>query len=361
LFSHHPEAHANGAGGARRGALALRKTIDSNAWKATMLDRRFFLRSAAGAALAASAWPAGAQARFPSRPVTVVVPYPPAGSVDLVARALGEPMAHSLGQAIVVENRSGSAGTVAVQSLMTAEPDGYRVILATQQQFGTNEAMFANLPYRTQEHFVPVCGVCSVPHALVVRKDLPVKNAVELVELLKRDPGKYNYGSTGNGSSSHLAGELFKIRTGTHAQHVPYRGGGPLAQDLTAGIVDFSFVVLANILGQIDGGLVRALAIASSRRVARLPDVPTLGEAGVSNVDADAWFAYFAAIKTPADRVKVIADAVKDAMDQPAVKETFERNAVVARWRSTAEMPAFIDGEIKKWAEVVKAAGVKAE
>jgi tripartite-type tricarboxylate transporter receptor subunit TctC len=331
------------------------------AWKATMMDRRVFLRSAAGAAFAASAWPAQAQAQFPVRPVTVVVPYPPAGSVDLVARALGDPMSKSLGQTIVVENRGGSAGSVAVQTVMTADPDGYRIILATQQQFGTNEALFASLPYRTQEHFAPICGVCTVPHALVVRKDLPVKNVVELVDLLKRDPGKYNYGSTGNGSSSHLAGELFKIRTGTSAQHVPYRGGGPLAQDLTAGIIDFSFVVLANILGQIDGGLVRPLAIASSQRVARLPDVPTLGEAGVADVDADAWFAYFAPIKTPPERIKILANAVEAAMREPAVKDVFERNAVVPRWRSTAEMPSFVAAELKKWAEVVKASGAKAD
>jgi len=347
---------------ARAGRVrTLRKTIVFNAWKATMMDRRLFLYSAAGAALAASAWPAAAQGQFPSRPVTVVVPYPPAGSVDLVARALGDPMTRTLGQPIVVENRGGSAGTVGSQSVAIADPDGYRILLTTQQTHGTNEALFPNLPYKTQENFAPICGVCTVPHALVVRKDLPANNARELVELLKRDPGKYNYGSTGNGSSSHLAAELFKIRTGTSAQHVPYRGGGPLAQDLTAGIVDFSFVVLANILGQIDGGLVRPLAIASSRRVARLPDVPTLGEAGVGDVDADAWFAYFAPIKTPAERIKVIADAVKDAMEQQSVKETFERNAVIARFRSTAEMPAFVDAELKKWAEVVKAAGVKVE
>jgi tripartite-type tricarboxylate transporter receptor subunit TctC len=355
------DPRAKRGGGARRDARTLRKTIEFKAWKATMMDRRLFLRSAAGAALATSAWPAMAQTQFPVRPVTVVVPYPPAGSVDLVARALGEPMSRTLGQPVVVENRGGSAGTVGSQSVAIADPDGYRILLTTQQTHATNEALFPNLPYRTQEHFSPICGVCTVPHALVVRKELPAKNAAELVALLKREPGKYNYGSTGNGSSSHLAGELFKIRTGTSAQHVPYRGGGPLAQDLSAGIVDFSFVVLANILGQIDGGLVRPLAIASSRRVPRLPDLPTLGEAGVADVDADAWFAYFAPIKTPADRIKTIADAVEEAMKQQAVKDTFERNAVVARWRSTAEMPAFVAAELKKWAEVVKASGVKVE
>jgi tripartite-type tricarboxylate transporter receptor subunit TctC len=355
------DLRAKCAGGARRLARTLRKTIEFKAWKATMMDRRSFLRSAAGAALATSAWPAMAQTRFPSRPVTVVVPYPPAGSVDLVARALGDPMSKSLGQTIVVENRGGSAGSVAVQSVMTADADAYRIVLGTQQQFGTNEALFPTLPYRTQEHFAPICGVCTIPHALVVRKDLPVKTAGELVALLKRDPGKYNYGSTGNGSSSHLACELFKIRAGVQAQHVPYRGGGPLAQDLSSGVVDFGFIAIANILGQLQGGLVRAIAVASSARMPQIPDAQTLTEAGVPDVDADAWFGYFAPIKTPADRIKIIADAVQEAMTAAAVKETFARNAVVARWRSTAEMPAFVAAELTKWAEVVKASGAKAE
>lgn len=327
----------------------------------TIIDRRSLLVGAAGAALALPGMPAVAQARFPSRPVTVVVPYPPAGSVDLVARALGDPMGRSLGQTVVVENRGGSAGAVAAQSVMIADPDGYRIVLGTQQQFGTNEALFPNLPYRTQEHFAPICGVCTIPHALIVRKDLPVKTAGDLVALLKRDPGKLNYGSTGNGSSSHLACELFKIRAGVQAQHIPYRGGGPLAQDLAGGVVDFGFIAIANVLGQLEGGLVRAIAVASSTQMPQLPGVPTLTEAGVPNVDADAWFGYFAPIKTPPDRIKILADAVEQAMTAQAVKDTFARNAVVARWRPTAEMPAFVSAELKKWAEVVKASGAKAD
>jgi tripartite-type tricarboxylate transporter receptor subunit TctC len=250
---------------------------------------------------------------------------------------------------------------VAVQTVMTADPDGYRIVLGTQQQFSTNEALFPTLPYRTLEHFVPICGVCTIPHALVVRKDLPVKTAGELVAMLKRDPSKFNYGSTGNGSSSHLACELFKIRAGVQAQHVPYRGGGPLAQDLSSGVVDFGFIAIANILGQLEGGLVRAIAVASSTRMPQVPDAPTLTEAGVPDVDADAWFGYFAPIKTPADRIKIIADSVQAAMTNAAVNETFARNAVVPRWRSTAEMPSFVAAELKKWAEVVKASGAKAD
>lgn len=330
-----------------------------------MIDRRGFLLATAGAAGAvaspAVAPPALAQPRFPARPVTVVVPYPPAGSVDLVARALGEPMARTLAQPVVIENRGGSAGAVAALSVAGAEPDGYRVVLGTQQTHGTNEALFAAIGYRTVENFAPICQVCTVPHALIVRRDLPVADAGELVAMLRREPGKLNYGSTGNGSSSHLACELFKIRAGVTAQHVPYRGGGPLAQDLMAGVVDFGFIALANILGQVEAGLVRPLAVASSARMRQLPDVPTLAEAGVPDVDADAWFAYFAPRATPADRIARIADAVEQAMTLDAVRATLDRNAVVARFRPTADMPAFVAGEVRKWAEVVRISGAKSE
>lgn len=323
-----------------------------------MIDRRSFLLAAGGAALGTSAL---AQAGFPARSITVVVPYPPGGSVDLVARALGEPMARLLGQAVVIENRGGSAGSVAALSVAVAEPDGYRVVLGTQQTHGTNEALFPAIGYRTLENFSPICGVCIVPHALIVRRDLPVASAGELVALLKREPGKLNYGSTGNGSSSHLACELFKIHAGVQAQHVPYRGGGPLAQDLMAGVVDFAFIALANILGQVQGGLVKPLAVASSARLHQLPDVPTLTEAGVPDVDADAWFAYFAPPKTPAERIALIAQAVEQSLSHETVRATLDRNAVVARFRPTAEMPAFLAAEVKKWAEVVKASGAKSE
>jgi tripartite-type tricarboxylate transporter receptor subunit TctC len=322
------------------------------------IDRRSLLIAAASAPFVRGA---AAQAAYPNRPVTVVVPYPPAGSVDIVARALGERMSHILGQQIVVENRGGGSGVVAAQSVANADPDGYRIVLGTQQTHGTNEALLPNIGYRTVESFAPVCGVCTVPHALVVKRGLPATNAQELIGLLKREPGKFNYGSTGNGSSSHLAAELFQIRTETRAQHVPYRGGGPLAQDLVAGIVDFSFIAVANILGQIQSGLVRPLAIASPTRVAVLPNVPTLAEAGVADVNADAWFAYFAPARTPDDRIATLAGAVENAMREQAVQKALERNGVVAHFRPTAEMPLFVSGEVRKWAEVVRLSGVKAD
>ena len=327
-----------------------------------MINRRNLLLAAATFPIACSASAqSAAQDVFPSRPITVVVPYPPAGSVDLVARALGEQMTQSLGQQIVVENRGGGGGAVGAQAVAIADPDGYRIVLGTQQTHGTNEALQPNIGYRAVESFTPVCGICTVPHALVVKRGLPVNSAAELVTLLKREPGKYTYGSTGNGSSSHLAAELFKIRTGVEAQHVPYRGGGPLAQDLAAGIVDFSFIAVANTLGQIQGGLVKPLAIASSSRVPVLPDVPILSEAGVAEVDADAWFAYFAPAKTAQARITVLAGAIETALAQPSVREILNRNAVIARWRPPAEMPAFVASEVRKWAEVVKTSGAKAD
>jgi tripartite-type tricarboxylate transporter receptor subunit TctC len=323
-----------------------------------MIDRRSFVLGVAGAGLVGPV-SAAPDAPYPGRPVTVVVPYPPGGSVDLVARAIGEPMGRALGQAVVVENRGGSGGSVAAQSVAIADPDGYRLVLGTQQTHGTNESLYPSLSYRAVESFAPICQVCTVPHALVVKKTLPVSTATELVALLKREPGKLNYGSTGNGSSSHLACELFKLRAGVDAQHVPYRGGGPLAQDLMAGVVDFGFIAVANIRGQLEGGLVRALAIASSKRLALMPDIPTLAEAGVPDVDADAWFAYFAPARTPPDRIALLAKTIEAALGADTVRETFDRNAVVARFRPTAEMPDFVAVEVRKWAEVVRVSNAK--
>jgi tripartite-type tricarboxylate transporter receptor subunit TctC len=322
-----------------------------------MLDRRCFISVASLLPIL----PALAQERFPSRPLTVVVPYPPGGSVDLVARALGEQMTQSLGQSIIVENRGGGGGAIGALAVAQAEPDGYSVVLGTQQTHGTNDALIPNLAYKTLESFAPICGVCTVPHALVVKRDLKVSSATDLVTLLKREPGKLNYGSTGNGSSSHLAAELFKIKTGVQAVHVPYRGGAPLVQDLVNGIVDFGFVAVANILGQIEGGLVRAIAIASATRVPQLPDVPTLTEAGVPDVDADAWFAYFAPARTSPERIALIAASVEKALSAAPVRETFRLNAVVSHWRPPADMPAFVAAEVKKWADVVRLSGARAE
>lgn len=325
------------------------------------INRRAFAASASATLLMPTLAPARAQETYPSRPITVIVPYPPGGSVDLVARALGEQMNQSLGQSIIIENRGGGGGAIGALAVAQADPDGYRIVLGTQQTHGTNDALIPNLGYKTIESFAPICGICTVPHALVVKRDLKAQTAKDLVDLLRASPGKLNYGSTGNGSSSHLAAELFKLKTGTQAAHVPYRGGAPLVQDLVNGVVDFGFVAVANILGQIEGGLVRAIAIASSSRVPQLPDTPTLTEAGVADVDADAWFAYFAPARTPAERIARLADSIEKALSAPSVQETFKRNAVILRWRPPAAMPAFVAAEVAKWADVVRASGAKIE
>ena len=326
-----------------------------------MIDRRNLLLAAASLPLATTASPAFSQEAFPARPVTVVVPYPAGGSVDIVARMLGEQMAQYLKQSIVVENRSGSSGSVAALSVATADPDGYRVVLGTQQTHGANEALLPNLGYRAEENFAPICSVCTAPHVLVVKRGLPAANAAELVTLLKREPGRFNYGSTGNGSSSHLAGELFKMRMGVQAQHVPYRGGPPLAQDLTNGTIDFSFIVVANIIGAIQSGLVKPLAVASPSRVPALPNVPTLAEAGLPAIDADAWFAYFAPAGTALERVAALCHSVEFALNHASVRKALDANGLVVRFRRIAEMPAFVASEVLKWAEVVKVSGAKAE
>ena len=323
-----------------------------------MIGRRTLLAGGAALLLPAAA---RSQATFPSRPVTIMVPYPAGGSVDLVARLIADPMARTLGQPVLVENRGGGGGSIATQLVARAEPDGHRIVLGTQQTHGTSEALIPGLGYRTLDSFAAICGIATVPHALVVRRELPARTAGELVALMRREPDRLNYGSTGNGSSSHLAAELFRLRAGVSARHVPYRGGAPLTQDLVAGVVDFGFVAVANIMGQLEAGQVRAIAVASSRRMPQLKDVPTLAEAGVPDVDADAWFAMFAPAGTPPDRIARLADATKQALGLTSVREVLERNGLVLSWRGTAAMPAFLAGEVAKWADVVRRAGVKAD
>lgn len=327
-----------------------------------MIDRRTLLRRAAALPFAGTTLAsADTQSAFPSKPVTVVVPYPAGGAVDIVARALGDQMSRHLKQSVVIENRSGSSGAVAALSVATADPDGYRIVLGTQQTHGTNEALLPNVGYHAVDNFAAICSVCTAAHVLVVKRGLPAANAAELVTLLKREPGKFNYGSTGNGSSSHLAGEMFKIKAGVQAQHVPYRGGPPLAQDLAAGIVDFSFITVANIIGQIQSGLVKPLALASPSRVAALPNVPSLAEAGLPAIDADAWFAYFAPPRTPIERMSKLCLSVEYALKQPSVQQTLAANGLTVRFRRIAEMPEFVASEVRKWAEVVKVSGAKAD
>ena len=319
-----------------------------------MLTRRAALAALAGSA-AGLAGVARAQA-FPSRSITIVVPYPAGGPVDVLARVIAQTA--DLGQSIVVDNRPGGSGVIGSVAVMRAEPDGHTLVLGTNQTHATNQSLVKNCPYDALKDFAPVAGIAEVPHVLVTRKGLAADVAA-LVALGKG--GALNYGSSGNGSASHLAAELFKTRTGIGATHIPFRGAAPLTQELVAGRIDFSFATLPSVAALIDRGEIAALALASGKRSPRLPAVPTLKEAGVAGVEADAWFALFAPAKTPAAAIDRLHGAIVKALATEKAKSVLGAQGMVPAIKSPAELARLLPAEVEKWAAVIKAANVKVE
>ena len=325
-----------------------------------MLTRRAALTLAAGSALALRGGAGRAQS-FPTRSVTIIVPYPAGGPVDAVARLIANEGMADLGQAIVVDNRAGGSGVIGSVAVARAEPDGHTMVLGTNQTHATNESLIKNCPYQAVKDFAPVAGIADIPHVLVTRKDLPVANPADLIALAKDKPGSLNYGSTGNGSASHLAGELFKVKTGVNAQHVPFRGAAPMTQELLAGRIDYAFATLPSVLGQIEAGELKAMAVASARRAERLPSIPTLQEVGVAGVEADAWFALFAPAKTPLSALERLYQSVSAALGKEGSKAVLARQGMTLALRPPNAVAAWLPAEVEKWAAVIKAANVSVD
>lgn len=324
-----------------------------------MLTRRATLAGLAG--MAAAVPRRGFAQTFPTRNITIVVPYPAGGPVDSVARLIAQEAGGDLGQTIVVDNRSGGSGVIGTVAVARAEPDGHTLVLGTNQTHATNQSLLKNCPYDAVKDFAPVARVADIQHVLVVKKDLPVTTAAEFVALAKSKPGVLNYGSTGVGSASHLAFELFKSRAGIEVQHIPFRGSAPMSQELLAGRLDASIATLPTVIGQIDAKELRALAVASGRRASRLPDVPTLGEAGISGVEADAWFTLFAPAKTPPAAIDRLYKAVSAALSKESAKAALAKQGMTVAIHGPADVAAALPAEVEKWAAVIKAANVVVE
>ena len=319
-------------------------------------------RRATIAALAGFAATRGARAQsFPNRAVTIVVPYPAGGPVDVTARLIAQSIGTSLGQPIAVDNRGGGAGVIGSVAVQHAEPDGHTLILGTNQTHATNQSLLKNCPYDAVKDFAPVAGIADIPHVLVVRRGLEAANVAALVQMAKKSPGELNYASTGVGSASHLAAELFKTKAGVALQHIPFRGSAAMTTELLAGRVDLTFATLPSVIPHIDTGAIRPLAVASAKRAARLPNLPTLAEAGVPGVEADAWFALFAPAKTPGAILERLFRAVSAGLTTKASSEIAAAQGTTLALRSPSELAAWLPGEIAKWAAVIKAAGVSAD
>ncbi len=322
------------------------------------LTRRRTLGLLAGASFAPTI--AGAQS-FPSRPVTIVVAYPAGGPTDAIARIVAQELTGTLGQNVIVRNEAGASGAVGTRAVARAEPDGHTITFGNNQTHGNNMFLLKDPGYDAVKDFAPLAGAGAFEHVFVVKNELPVKSINDLIAMAKKEPGKLNYGSTGVGSGSHLSTELFMVRAGIQMQHVPFRGAAPLVQELVAGRIDVSNSTLPSVLAQIQGGQIRAIAIASPQRNPQLPDVPTLREQGVTNADAESWAAFFAPAGTPQPILDRLSGEIIAILEKPGVRDSITKLGFSLKVRDPAAFRPYHAEEMQTWAEIIKTAGVKQE
>ena len=317
-------------------------------------------RALAGVAALGLASHAARAQSFPSRPIRIVVPYSPGGGADTTARLIAPKLQEALGQSVVVDNRPGAGGMIGDDLVAKAAPDGHTLLLGAFAH-AVNPSLVPKMSFRTPDDFAPVSLLVTVPELLVITPSHPAKSVAELVALARAQPGKLSYGSSGNGSAQHLAAELFKLRTGTDIQHVPYKGGSLAVADVAAGHVPFYFGNMSSALPLARAGRVRALAVTSVKRSAAAPDVPTIAEAGVQGCDISEWNALLAPAGTPAAVLDRLHAEIAKIMRMPDIVAKFADLGADAIGSTPAELAAFLRAEMAKWAEVVKAANIRIE
>ncbi len=304
---------------------------------------------------------APAMAQYPDKPVKLVVPFPPGGPTDVFARVLSAALAEQLGQQVVIENKGGAGGTVGTDLVAKAKPDGYTLLFGTAATHGINVSLYDQLPYDPLKDFELVALAGLVPMVLLVSPEQP-RTLPELIAKLKVDKGKSSYASSGNGTTNHLAGELFKTRAGVEAVHVPYRGSGPALQDLMGGRVTFMFDSFGTSLEQIKAGKLYAVIIMADKRSTARPDVPTAAEAGLADFVGGTWNIVAVPVGTPKPIVDRLNAAINKALVSPAVAERLQQLGIEAVTDSTpASTRAFVTAEIAKWRDVIRAAGAKVD
>jgi tripartite-type tricarboxylate transporter receptor subunit TctC len=321
---------------------------------------RTLFRSIAAALLVLLFSHASAQP-YPSRPVHIIVPFPPAGAADLLTRALGKKLSESWGQPVIAENRPGAGGNIGAEAAAKSTPDGHTLLMAAVTTHAVSMGLYAKLGYDLEKDLVPVSLVANVPHILVAHPGVPAKNLTEVIAWLKSQGGKVNFASQGNGTLSHLEFELMKSMGGFSANHIPYKGSAPAMTDLLAGSVSLLFDSIPSSLAQVRAGKLRGIAVASSRRSPVLPELPTLAEAGLSGFAADSWFGIMAPAGTSREAIAKLNADVQKSLDSPEVKDIIARQGGEVMGSRPEQMAAQIRNDRQKWGRVIRESGAKIE
>jgi len=299
--------------------------------------------------------------QYPDKPIRLVVPYPPGGGTDTLARPLAQRLAVELGQPVIVDNRGGAGGNLAMEAVARAPADGYTLVLALTPQLAVNVSLYDKVRYDPRHDFAPVSLLAEGPYLLVVHPSVPVNSIGELIALAKAKPGELNYATSGIGSGAHMAAELFTSMTGTRMTHTPYKGGGQALTDVLAGHVQLLFAPPVTVTQHITNGRLRALAITGTKRSASLPSVPTMSEAGVPGYDSSVWYGVLAPAGTPKDIVATLNAAMLKILKQPDFHALLVTNGMEPIGSTPSDFSKYIDTEIIKWSKVIKSAGIKVE
>jgi tripartite-type tricarboxylate transporter receptor subunit TctC len=298
---------------------------------------------------------------YPARPIRLVVPYPPGGGTDTLARPLAQKLSIELGQTVIVDNRGGASGNLGMEFVARAPADGYTLVLALTPQLAVNVGLFEKLPYDPRRDFAPITLLAEGPYLLVVHPSVPAHSVRELIALAKAKPGELNYATSGIGSGAHMAAELFTSMTGTRMTHTPYKGGGQALNDVLGGHVQVLFAPPVSVTQHVTSGRLRALATTGTKPSTALPSVPTMSDAGVPGYESNVWYGVLAPAGTPKDIVATLNTAILKVLGQPEFHSLLVTNGMEPIGSSPADFSSYIDKEIVKWAKVIKSAGIKPE
>lgn len=296
--------------------------------------------------------------KWPDRPVRMVVPYPPGGGTDIIARIIQEDLTKELGQTVVIENRGGAAGMIGTEAVARAEHDGYTVLF-TLSSHTINPAVYKKLSFDTAKDFAPVSLVASLPQILVANPNFSANNLADLIKTAKAKPGELSYGSVGNGSPSHIAGELLGLRTGAQMQHIPYRGGGPAVNDVLGNQIPLLWVSIPAAAGFVKTGRLKPLAVSTVQRSPMFPDVPTVQESGVPDFEVDSWYAMFVPAKTPQPIIDRLSKAVSVVVNKPEIKEKLLGQGAQAVGSTSEQLGKVVSTELAKWTNLAKEANIR--